>query len=87
LGRLIAGGAGDVFPRIHEDFKEKSSIPQGLPCGSSSYIVSFCPNTMLFGFWGMVYGAFGHINPYIFSRRGFFFENFFIRQFKGFVFA
>jgi hypothetical protein len=29
------GGTGDLFPRIRKDFKEKSSIPQGLPCGSS----------------------------------------------------
>jgi hypothetical protein len=39
LGRFIAGGAGDMFPRIREDFKEKSSIPQGLPCGCSSEIL------------------------------------------------
>jgi hypothetical protein len=34
-----------MFPRIREDFKEKSSIPQGLPCGSSFfYIKIFQPN-------------------------------------------
>jgi hypothetical protein len=35
LGALHTGGAGDLFPRIRKNFKEKSSIPQGLPCGSS----------------------------------------------------
>jgi hypothetical protein len=32
LGRKT-GGAGDLFPRIHEDFKEKSSIPRCLRRG------------------------------------------------------
>jgi hypothetical protein len=35
LGALLTGGAGDLFPRIRKDFKEKSSISQGLPCGCS----------------------------------------------------
>ena len=29
LGALPAGGPGDLFPRIHKSFKDKSSIPQG----------------------------------------------------------
>jgi hypothetical protein len=37
LGALPTGGAGDLFPRIRKDFKEKFSIPQGLPCGSSFF--------------------------------------------------
>ena len=32
---LGAVGTGDLFPRIRKDFKDKSSIPQGLPCGGS----------------------------------------------------
>jgi hypothetical protein len=35
IGALPAGGTGDLFPRIRKDFKEKSLIPQGLPCGCS----------------------------------------------------
>jgi hypothetical protein len=47
LGALPAGGAGDLFPSIRKDFKEKSSIPQGFPCGCSLAIyaplfLSYC---------------------------------------------
>jgi hypothetical protein len=34
---------GDLFPHIRKDFKEKSSIPQGLPCGYSLYCVVLVP--------------------------------------------
>ena len=30
LGAVGTGGAGDLFPRIRKDFKDKSSIPAGL---------------------------------------------------------
>jgi hypothetical protein len=33
LGALPTGGAGDVFPRIHKDFPEKSSIPRRSAAG------------------------------------------------------
>jgi hypothetical protein len=33
LGAVRTGGAGDLFPRIRKDFKEKSSIPRRLRRG------------------------------------------------------
>jgi hypothetical protein len=33
LGAVKTGGAGDLFPRIRKDFKEKSSIPRRSAAG------------------------------------------------------
>jgi hypothetical protein len=53
LGAVPLGvGARDLFPRIREDFKVKSSIPQGLPCGDSlseNLSAAFCG----FMAWGL----------------------------------
>ena len=49
LGAVNTGGAGDLFPRKGKDFKVKSSIPQGLPCGGSLTTVPTITCTIVIG--------------------------------------